>query len=233
MAGGSCECLGMESRDLRRRWGRDAGDGISLGIASGASQGKTGWNGDGGSVVRFSSCRFSPPLSLLLLLIGPSPRSRAGNRGETGCSVSFNWSMAMGWSSFPGSPTVEISNSQSSVSCRPPLSDLCCCQTTNPKTPARRSLVEDQEKETGQDLGQRVLEGFDPCFHATAGMALLFPLLVMMLCLRPQPLPVVLPAPPRRWRHRVGRERASGSPPQELGQTWPTASQPSSSCAES
>lgn len=111
-----------------------------------------------------------PPAPLLLRLIGPSPRSRAEDRGETGCSVSFNWSMAVGWSSFPGSPTVEISNSQSSVSCRLPLSDLCCCQTTNPKTPARRSLVEDQEKETGQDLGQRVLEGFDPCFHATAGI---------------------------------------------------------------
>lgn len=42
-----------------------------------------------------------------------------------------------------------------------------------------------------KDLGQRVLEGFDPCFHATAGI--LFPLLLMMLCLRPQPLSVVLP----------------------------------------
>jgi len=82
--------------------------------------------------------------------------------------------MEMGWSPFPGSPTAEISNSQSSASCRLPLSDPSCCRTTKHKTPAGRSLVEDQEKGTGQDMAQRVLEGFDPCFHATAGNPILW-----------------------------------------------------------
>lgn len=146
----------------KRRGGRDfSGDCIRPGRAKEDQMAWRWWLG--------SSLLLMPFLStfLLLLLIGPSPRSRTDDgrpedRGET-----FNWSMAAEWSPFPGSPTVEISNGQSSVSCRLPLLESVLCQTTNPKTPARRSLVGGQEK----DLGQRVLEGFDPCFHATAGIS--------------------------------------------------------------
>lgn len=42
----------------KRRGGRDfSGDRIR------GEPSKTGWDGDGGSGVRFSSCRFPPPLS--------------------------------------------------------------------------------------------------------------------------------------------------------------------------